>query len=641
VDFLQILALRDNVLKIVITSVITGIVSITFAAIKSFLQCNTGLWTIMLIFLGLILVCGSLLYVRVGKKEEEERVTVDEMAWGKPRVKPVPRYTEGTRRFALVGIIAILSLTLAGFAVWKVRDSIRPGKIVILVANFDGPDQGITQEVLKQLRDSGNKYASDLLIKSLKETITEQDGSETAREKGNCFKASIVLWGWYRGTDSANGYIYFEVLKGPQNLRTQHERPIRNADVAGFKIQPELSSEMSYLALLTIGLARYEAEEYQSAIDRFNDALQQQIPKDMISPAAVHFFKGLCHYEIAQAAQDRVALETAIREFDKCVQDLNAATRDLDDEKMKWSADFNSVNAKMLLGDYPNGQYPREIFRSAALAYEHKLKDYVDAGISEWAVKNNWGYALYQLGRRLEGAERTDRLKDAVMEYNDAIEVCKRERQEHGCALTYYNLGNTLYELGVRGGDEWLEQAETEFRNAINQGDAISPDIVNSLANVQVVMGDRTPGEPGNKFLRNGVETYQSLLRIYEKGSRQHATTQYNLGYALLALSNRVDSEEAKEKLLEAEKAFRVALEVNCQNPLCAKVERDLGGALHKSGDLSAGKDRTDFFEEAMKHLDEALLFFTPEGYPQENRKISAEREAIYRELNSPTINSH
>lgn len=640
VDFFKTLV-RDNVLRIVIGSVVTGIGSIIFAAIRSFFQCNTGLSTIMLILLGLILVCGSLVYVRVGKKEEEEGVSIDEMRWGKPRVKSVLRYTELQRRVALVGIIAVLLLTLAGFAAWKGLDSRRVDKTMILVANFHGPDSGMTEFILHQLKVERDKYADDLIIKPLKETITEQDGSETAREKGNCHKASIVLWGWYNGIETANGFVYFEVLKGPQYLRTKPERPIRNADIKTFKIQTELSSEISYLALLTIGLARYEAQDYQGAIERFNDALRQQIPKDMISPAVVHFFKGLCHYEIAQSDRDRVALETAIREFDESVQDLNAATRDADDEKMKWSADFNSINAKMLLAQYPNEQDPLGTFEWAARTYETSFKNYVNAGVSEWAVKNNWGFALYQLGKLSEGAEARDRLKEAVEEFNDAIGICTREKQKYECALTYYNLGNTSYLLGQQpeapDGDEWLGMAEKAFRNARYREDTMSPDTVNGLANVQVVRGEKTQGEPGNKVLRDAVESYESLQEVYEDGSRDYATAKYNLGYALLALSTRLANEEAKKKLLEANKVFTVAIEVSCSKEdlkLCAKAERDLGRALHMSGEMAEGEERTSYLKKANENFTKAMQFFTATKYPEENRKISNEQTEVYRALN-------
>ena len=631
VDFLKSIGVREIFARIIVTNIITGIVTITYGAVRFLVQCNSGLLTIVLIFLGLALVSGSLFHIRFKKKEGGG-----------------PQFSERTRRFALAGLVAIPLLTLVGLVVWKQIDFRSPVRINILVADFEGPeeDYDVTGEVITQLRVWAKKYANDLTITPLNETITEKAGGETAAlERGGCFKASIVLWGSYRVKETAAGHVYFEVLKGPRYLRTERERPITNAEVREWKFRADLSNDLSYLTLLTIGLARYEAQEYQDAIDRFEDALRQpSVPKDRVSPAVIHFFKGLCYYETAQRASDRKRLEIAIQDYDETLRQLNTAASDKEEKQLRWAAHFNRANARMLLGNYSAGQAARDIFRDAAKAYEDAANDYVDAGISEWAVKNNWGFALFELGRRLEGEEARDRLKAAVTEYNDAISICNRDRQEQNCALTYNNLGNTFYQLVSRveelERDNYLEKAETAFRSALNKGHPMPWDVANNLANVLVLRGERTPGKDGDQFLLDAVEAYKKLLEVYEKGSQEHATAQYNLGYALLDLSGRVGEEEANRDLRQADIAFRVALDGSCREheqvfPLCAMAERDLGITLHRRSKSAAGEDKTNYLKEALENLNRAAQFFSETDYPAENRKISDEQKAITTDLNS------
>jgi len=633
-DFLKSTGVREIIVKTMVTTLITGIItgiaSITYGAVRLLVKCNSGLLTIMLIFLGLVLVSGSLFHIRFKKKEGE-----------------VPQFSERTRHFALAGLVAIPLLTLVGLVVWKQIDFRSPVRINILVADFEGPEQDydVTGEVITQLRAWERKYANDLIITPLNETISEKAGGKAAAsERGGCFKASIVLWGSYRVKETAAGHVYFEVLKGPNYLRTERERPIRNAEVREWKFRADLTSDLSYLTLLTIGLARYEAQEYRDAIDRFEDALRQpSVPKDRVSPAVLHFFKGLCYYETAQETSDPKRLRIAIQDYDETLK-LSTTASDKEEKQLRLAAQFNRANARMLLGNYSAGQDARDIFRDAAKAYEDAANDYVDAGISEWAVKNNWGFALFELGRRLEGGEARDRLKAAVTEYNDAISICNRDRQEQDCALTYNNLGNTFYQLVNRveelERDNYLEKAETAFRNALNNEYPTPPDVANNHANVLVLRGERTPGKEGEQFLRGAVKTYKNLVRVYQKGSQKYATAQYNLGYALLDLSERVGEEEAKAALREADIAFNVALDGSCREheqlfPLCAMAERDLGITLHRRSKSAAGEDKTNYLKEALENLNRAAQFFSATDYPAENRKICDEQKAITTDLNS------
>ena len=115
----------------------------------------------------------------------------------------------------------------------------------------------------------------DTVIQSLGEEITVDQGSEVAREKAKQNKASIILWGTYSVTkENVLVKVYFELISDPFNIafdkgskvlpeKENGHRPV--ADLLSFSLEMRLSKEMSYLILLTSGLARFEAEDYKGA----------------------------------------------------------------------------------------------------------------------------------------------------------------------------------------------------------------------------------------------------------------------------------------------------------------------------------------------------------------------------------------
>lgn len=202
-----------------------------------------------------------------------------------------------------------------------------PDTITILVANFRGPDPEnylVTDKIIQGLVAATVEYP-DIHIEPLGETITlttgSKGGSAYARDIGTKRKASIVLWGFYGApSEQVAISIYFEVLRPPrslslrQNLETQ---TLSIADLKGFKIQTRLSQEMSYLVLLTVGLARYESGDYEGAIDRFTKALaQSKAPDRIIDPADIYFYRGTAYYFKADANE----LDHAFVDFDEAIK---------------------------------------------------------------------------------------------------------------------------------------------------------------------------------------------------------------------------------------------------------------------------------------------------------------------------------
>jgi tetratricopeptide (TPR) repeat protein len=271
-------------------------------------QGDTELVTKVLLTSGIVVLWLSFFYIYFRKVLTGESLGI--------RGYKRPAYPKWARYLALAGIIAVPILTTVGFLGWKYYP---PDKIIILIANFDGPDPKnyrVTETIVEQLREATKEY-SDVRVEALGETITPQDGSEVARAKGKERKASIVLWGWYGKTkEKAPVTAHFEVLKQPRRLSLRQEKEtliMAVAELESFEIQGRLSGEMIYLTLLTIGLARYEAQDYDGAIDRFTNALiQPTVPEQMISPADVYFYRG-------NAYVNKGDLDHAITDFNKAI----------------------------------------------------------------------------------------------------------------------------------------------------------------------------------------------------------------------------------------------------------------------------------------------------------------------------------
>ena len=162
----------------------------------------------------------------------------------------------------LIGIITIPILFIAGLTVLKWYQGQPSDKIIILIANFQGPDPDkyrVTESIITQLKEESKEY-NDVQIKALNQEIREQNGSDIARKKGEEIKASIVIWGWYgKTTEKVLVTSHFEVLQKSKFLKFRHESETISVPVTElerFTLQEQLSQKMTYLIMLTIGLSR-------------------------------------------------------------------------------------------------------------------------------------------------------------------------------------------------------------------------------------------------------------------------------------------------------------------------------------------------------------------------------------------------
>jgi tetratricopeptide (TPR) repeat protein len=385
IDFLKSLAAW-------ITSLIGFLTSTV--AFAQLLAGNIGVFVIVTLFLGSIIILTSFAYIYFKKRRSSLLIGT-----------PLPAYSKRARRFALIGIITIPILFASGFGVWKYSQSHPSEKLIILVADFKGPEQEkyiVTETILDHLRQATRKY-HEVQVIALGKSISAQEGNEVAREMGRLSHASIVLWGWYAPSEErVLVTVYFEVLARPRLLPLDIERRTLNAAVSelkNFKIQVMLSGEMSYLTLLTIGMIRYEARDYDGAIERFNEALEQTaIPIQMTDPSAIYFYRG-------KAYEAKADYDSAIANFDKAI----------------------TLNPNL-----PEAYNNRGIIYSIKGAYDFAIIDFnkaIELDPNDAAAYNNRGNAFADKGE----------IDRAIADYDKSIELDPNDvTANYNRAGTYY-----------------------------------------------------------------------------------------------------------------------------------------------------------------------------------------------------------
>src|SRR3990172_1567065 len=381
------------------------------------------------------------------------------------------KYAKWVGRLLLTSIIVTPILTATGFFGWKYYQSRPSDKVIILVADFQGPDPQnyrVTETIVEQLRVATKKY-NDVQVQTLNQPITAQEGSDVARAKGKEHKASIVLWGWYGKTkEKVLITIHFQVLIKPIGLFLLQEKETLKLSVAeleNFTIQEELSSKMSYLTLLTLGLARYDAQDYNGAIEALTDALNQAaVPEQMIEPAAIYFYRGT-----AYAVKGNT--DSAIRDYNTAIE----------------------IN--------PNDA---DVYNNRGIAYT--VNGALDSAIRDYntAIEINPNDADTYYNRRVAFKKKGD-LDSAIRDFNKAIEI------NPNYADAYYNRGNAYAKKGN------LDSAIVDFNKAIE----LNPDFAGAY-------NDRGNAYAKKNDLDSAIKDYNKAIEI----NPNDAGVYYNRGLA-------------------------------------------------------------------------------------------------------------
>jgi tetratricopeptide (TPR) repeat protein len=371
------------------------------------------------------------------------------------RQRTKQRSRQQVRRLAIAGFFLIPLLTCAVFFGWR---SLPPTNILLLVANFDGPNQQnyqVTETLLRNLRSATEAY-TDVKVQALNQTITEQQGSDFARANGEQRKAAIVIWGEYGVTPTdVQISVHYELLKPPEDFPKLGEKAdgkaqiLAIAELNSFKLQTRLSDEMTYLTLFTLGMVRYAEGDWESAIVRFSDALDQvKEPVPVLGQEAVYSYRGNSYLFRSDYKRAIADFNQALKLKSDYVKAYNNRAR-VYSEQGKYSEAIADLNqALKLKSDYVKAYNNRGIvyknqgkYIEAIADYNQALKlnpDYVPA-------YNNRGIVYKNQGKYIE----------AIADYNQALKL------NPDYVPAYNNRGNAYASQGN------ITQAIADFDQAL------------------------------------------------------------------------------------------------------------------------------------------------------------------------------
>jgi tetratricopeptide (TPR) repeat protein len=216
-----------------------------------------------------------------------------------PKKEKSPKFPR-LRRWVFAGMIAFPILTFSGFAIADYIEHRPSNETIILIADFQGSELkfAVTPLIINRMKRVVSKFP-EVQIKHLDKVIKEGTENEMVRIIGAEHKASIVVWGFY--DEALNGTAHIDQVRRTSSFslrRNELDFNVTLPEGRGISVQEALSGDMSLLALLVVGVARYDAGAYDEAIDRFTKALDQQhSSKSESEEADVKFYLGKSLYQ--------------------------------------------------------------------------------------------------------------------------------------------------------------------------------------------------------------------------------------------------------------------------------------------------------------------------------------------------------
>lgn len=369
-----------------------------------------------------------------------------------------------------VTVVAVVGVGIGWTSVQtaeKERLKAKQEKIIILVATFDGPESvyDLRGEMVEKIRDATEKYGDTEIIDS-PVLVTKSEGKEKARQLGKDNYADIVIWASYRGTENPNITIYLEYLfpeeEFPKQINdSQRFNPEANLDqLQQTVIQKELGVDASALIAYIVGQARFEAEDYETARIRFEQAFEQNQKSIFFSPEEVLVDIGNCYLFSLQHEKAVEYFTRAIKEnpgFARAYSNRGVAYRDLGLHQLA-------------IEDYT---YAIKLLPNEGLYYNNRSNVYSVLGEKELALEDSLmavklrpdnSYFYFNLGAHHSDLEN---YKMAIENYSIAINL------EPDNFMFYNNRGNAYSKIGEH------KLAQQDFTQSI----ALNPNEARPYAN--------------------------------------------------------------------------------------------------------------------------------------------------------------
>jgi tetratricopeptide (TPR) repeat protein len=238
-------------------------------------------------------------------------------------------------------LLALVVATISGGMLLYRQDLMLQDKLVILIANFDGPDSEnyrITEYLLASLKKNLNRN-KEIVIKPLNKEITEQEGSEVARKTGREHRADIIVWGLYgvTETDVVVSFHMENLLNSGRDFKTKPEQGVywftderpdnsiainsdqdqitvsESGNLNSFTVQANLSSEILTIINFFSGYVQYTAGNYNEAVSLFDNAIDES--RNLQSwplKSELHFYRSNANFQLRNLEQSILDLTLAI-----------------------------------------------------------------------------------------------------------------------------------------------------------------------------------------------------------------------------------------------------------------------------------------------------------------------------------------
>jgi len=337
----------------------------------------------------------------------------------------------------------------------------KPGEILTLVAQFDGPDDiQVSSWVWEKLNEEINHAnLTNVRIVEIPDIIKNPD---QARQVGTAHKATIVIWGSY---DKVGVVAHFETIAEHADIRVGRQAYRRQglslqqassdpSSASAIYFTQGLPNELTYFTSFAIGQLYYWNEQYEDALRSFTvsiNVIQEDERKEELKGLdAIYFYRGYIYLSIENQPKEAIedfteAIILRPNDFKEAYNnrgtayiDLNDYSNALQDLDRAISIDPNYSSA------YNNrGNVYRELGK-----FDEALKDY------DTAVNLNPEDASPYVGRGMVFYLQKDYAR-ASEEYNVAIEL------DPNNAGAYNNRGVVFGDQG-----KWVD-ALSDFNKAI------------------------------------------------------------------------------------------------------------------------------------------------------------------------------
>ncbi len=479
---------------------IFGVVSAVLGYIK-LADGNLGLFTLVLLGVGVAgLFLSCFYYAFVWKPEINDGNPVESVIITPGSNKPVAsqgnkeKHRKRVRWIASLGLLLIPVLVWGGFKYYQYQASLPPKDFKILVANFessDSEDHRVTQEIFRNLEREMEQYGDAVKVERIDKSLGSIKAAKTA---GKQKKAAIVIWGDYQVMEETVPIsVNFEILKETTDYFELGEsvqgktQPAQLSELTSFNLQTNLSQEMTYLSLFTLGMYRYLDDDWKQAATYYERALavsqQTNIPIASLRTEVVYYYLGNSSYY-------RELDEKAIASYDKAIE-INP------DDDYAWN------NRGVALGNL--GKYEKEI-----ASYEKAIE-----------INPDYDYAWYNRGVALGNLGKYEK---AIASYEKAIEI----NPDYDAA--WNNRGVALGNLGRS------EKAIASFDKAIE----INPDYDAAWNNRGIALGNLGKYEKEIVSYDQAIEINADLYQAW-----------YNRGIALGNLGKYEKAIASYEKAIE------------------------------------------------------------------------------------------